>query len=106
MANSQPEIRAKFDSPDFVENNEAMLKEEFSKYFQVRNPAQPSHRRIVTFIVLYQIIEDIVDTIEGQALTKSDDYTGFKKFLLGCLESLDIDVSRFMGELSIFSLSL
>ena len=43
MVNSQPEIRAKFDSPDFVENNEAMLKEEFSKYFQVRNPDQPSH---------------------------------------------------------------
>merc|ERR1712062_551582 len=81
MVNSKPEIRAKFDSPDFVENNEAMLKDEFSKYFQ--------------------IIEDIVDTIEGQALTKSDDYTGFKKFLLGCLESLDIDVSRFMGEIEI-----
>ena len=37
MVNSRPEIRAKFDSPDFVEKNEAMLKEEFSKYFQVRN---------------------------------------------------------------------
>ena len=45
-----------------------------------------------------QIIEDIVDTIDGQSLTKSSDYTGFKKFLLGCLEALDIDVSRFMGE--------
>ena len=48
MVNSKPEIRAKFDSPDFVENNEAMLREEFSKYFQVRNPVQPSYRRIVT----------------------------------------------------------
>ena len=37
MANSKPEIQAKFDSPDFVENNELMLQEEFSKYFQVRN---------------------------------------------------------------------
>ena len=101
MVNSQPEIRAKFDSPDFVENNEAMLKEEFSKYFQVRNPGQPSDLRIVTFIVNNQIIEDIVDTIDGQSLTKSTDYTGFKKFLLGCLEALDLDVSRFMGELSI-----
>merc|ERR1711997_565647 len=81
MVNSQPEIRAKFDSPDFVENNEAMLQEEFSKYFQ--------------------IIEDIVDTIDGQSLTKSSDYTGFKKFLLGCLEALDIDISRFMGEIEI-----
>lgn len=35
MTNSAPEIKAKFDSPDFVENNEEMLKEEFTKYFQV-----------------------------------------------------------------------
>ena len=42
-----------------------------------------------------------MDTIDGQSLTKSTDYTGFKKFLLGCLEALDLDVSRFMGELSI-----
>ena len=36
MSNSAPEIKAKFDSPDFVENNEEMLKEEFTKYFQVK----------------------------------------------------------------------
>ena len=35
MRNSAPEIRAKFDAPDFVENNEEMLKQEFSNYFQV-----------------------------------------------------------------------
>ena len=35
MTNSAPEIKAKFDTPDFVENNEEMLKEEFTKYFQV-----------------------------------------------------------------------
>ena len=35
MINSAPEIKAKFDSPDFVENNEEMLKDEFIKYFQV-----------------------------------------------------------------------
>merc|ERR1711936_22054 len=81
MANSKPEIQAKFDSPDFVENNEVMLKEEFSKYFQ--------------------IIEDIVDTVDRQSLTKSSDYTGFKKFLLGCFEALDIDISRFMGDIEL-----
>ena len=47
--------------------------------------------------LLPQIIEDIVDTVDGQSLTKSSDFTGFKKFLLGCLEALDIDISRFMG---------
>ena len=35
MTNSAPEIKAKFDSEDFVKNNEEMLKEEFTKYFQV-----------------------------------------------------------------------
>ena len=35
MTNSAPEIKAKFDTPDFVENNEEMLKDEFIKYFQV-----------------------------------------------------------------------
>ena len=33
--NSAPEIKAKFDAPDFVENNEEMLKEEFTNYFAV-----------------------------------------------------------------------
>ena len=35
LSSSPPEMKAKFDSPDFVETNEEMLKEEFSKYFQV-----------------------------------------------------------------------
>ena len=35
LSNSSPEMKAKFDTPDFVENNEEMLKEEFSKYFEV-----------------------------------------------------------------------
>ena len=35
LSNSSPEMKAKFDTPDFVENNEEMLREEFSKYFEV-----------------------------------------------------------------------
>merc|ERR1712025_712631 len=81
MTNSAPEIKAKFDSPDFVENNEEMLKEEFTKYFQ--------------------IVEDIVDTFDGTGLEKSSEYSGFQRFLLGCLESLDIDVTRFFGSLKL-----
>ena len=53
-------------------------------------------------ITLIQIIEDIVETVESKEITKSDDFTGFKKFLLGCLEALDIDISRFMGKINIF----
>ena len=37
MVNSAEEIKAKFDAPDFVEDNEEMLKEEFSKYFEVKS---------------------------------------------------------------------
>merc|ERR1712179_453830 len=81
MTNSAPEIKAKFDTPDFVENNEEMLKDEFIKYFQ--------------------IVEDIVDTFDGTGLKKSSEYSGFQRFLLGCLESLDIDVTRFIGSLKL-----
>merc|ERR1711983_642281 len=81
MTNSAPEIKAKFDSEDFVKNNEEMLKEEFTKYFQ--------------------IVEDIVDTFDGTGLKKSSEYTGFQRFLLGCLESLDIDVTHFIGSLEL-----
>merc|ERR1712029_499530 len=79
--NSAPEVKAKFDAPDFVENNEEMLKEEFSNYFQ--------------------IIEDIVTSFNGEPLQKSSEYSGFQKFLLGCLESLDIDVTKFIGQLEL-----
>lgn len=81
MRNSAPEIRAKFDAPDFVENNEEMLRQEFSNYFQ--------------------IIEDIVETFNGDSIKKSTDYTGFPRFLIGCLESLDIDVTKFIGDLDL-----
>ena len=30
-------------------------------------------------------------------MKKSSEYTGFQRFLLGCLESLDIDVTKFIG---------
>ena len=45
----------------------------------------------------FQIIEDIVATFNGESMKKSSEYTGFQRFLLGCLESLDIDVTKFIG---------
>merc|ERR1712012_953052 len=81
MTSAAPEIKAKFDAPDFIETNEEMLKEEFTKYFQ--------------------IIEDIVATFNGESMKKSSEYTGFQRFLLGCLESLDIDVTKFIGQLEL-----
>lgn len=49
-------------------------------------------------IYYFQIIEDIVETFNGESLKKSSEYTGFQRFLLGCLESLDIDVTKFIGK--------
>lgn len=51
------------------------------------------------FIINYfQIIENIVETFNGESIKKSSEYSGFQKFLIGCLESLDIDVTQFIGE--------
>ena len=38
-----------------------------------------------------------MDTFNGDSIKKSTDYTGFPRFLIGCLESLDIDVTKFIG---------
>ena len=48
-----------------------------------------------------QVVEDVIETLDGSPVKKSSEYTGFKKFLFGCLESLNIDVSSFMGELEV-----
>ena len=38
-----------------------------------------------------------METFNGDSIKKSTDYTGFPRFLIGCLESLDIDVTKFIG---------
>ena len=48
-----------------------------------------------------QVVEDVIETLDGSPVKKSSEDTGFKKFLFGCLESLNIDVSNFMGELEL-----
>eukprot|EP00090_Calanus_glacialis_P025352 TRINITY_DN3958_c0_g1_i1.p1 TRINITY_DN3958_c0_g1~~TRINITY_DN3958_c0_g1_i1.p1 ORF type:complete len:187 (-),score=31.81 TRINITY_DN3958_c0_g1_i1:83-598(-) len=81
MFNTSPEMKAKLDEPDYIEENEVMLREKFSEYFK--------------------IIEDIIETLDGSPVKKSSEYTGFKKFLFGSLESVDIDVSSFLGDLEV-----
>ena len=45
-------------------------------------------------------VEDIVVAAEDNTLErKSQDYTGFKRFLFGSLEALDINVSDYIGQL-------
>ena len=46
------------------------------------------------------MVEDIVVAAEDNTLErKSQDYTGFKRFLFGSLEALDINVSDYIGQL-------
>ena len=54
--------------------------------------------RAFCIINYFQIIENIVETFNGESIEKSSEYSGFQKFLIGCLESLDIDVTQFIGE--------
>ena len=46
------------------------------------------------------MVKDIVEAAEDNTLErKSQDYTGFKRFLFGSLEALDINVSDYIGQL-------
>ena len=36
MFNTSPEMKAKLDEPDYIEENEVMLREKFSEYFKVK----------------------------------------------------------------------
>ena len=46
-----------------------------------------------------QMVEDIISSFgdEGSQLEKSQEYTGFQKFLFTSLETLDIDISDYIG---------
>ena len=47
-----------------------------------------------------QMVEDIITSFgdDGNQLTKSKESTGFQKFLFSSLETLDIDVSDYIGK--------
>ena len=52
------------------------------------------------FVENLKMVEDIVTAAEDNTLErKSQDYTGFKRFLFGSLEALDINVSDYIGQL-------
>ena len=37
MFNTSPEMKAKFDEPDYILENEVMLRDKFSEYFKVKD---------------------------------------------------------------------
>ena len=51
------------------------------------------------FVENLLMVEDIVVASEDNSLERmSQEYTGFKKFLFGSLEALDINVSDYIGD--------
>ena len=52
------------------------------------------------FVENLLMVEDIVVASEDNSLERmSQEYTGFKKFLFGSLEALDINVSDYIGDI-------
>merc|ERR1712115_652799 len=85
MNNDSPGLKAKFDDPNYLKEGEQMFKDKFSENLQM--------------------VEDIISSVgnDNQLEKKSSDYTGFKRFLFGSLEALDINVSDYIGGLEVKS---
>ena len=79
MLDSSPETKSKFADPNYTTDSEAMFREKFSENLQM--------------------VEDIITSFGDDAdrVEKSQEYSGFQKFLFTSLETLDIDVSDYIG---------
>jgi len=86
MNSDSPGLKAKFDDPNYLLEGEQMFKDKFSENLQM--------------------VEDIISSVgnDNQLEKKSSEYTGFKKFLFGSLEALDINVSDYLGGLEVDSI--
>merc|ERR1712109_290716 len=84
LGSAAPEVKSRFSDPQYLLENEDVFREKF-----VEN---------------LKMVEDIVEAAEDNTLErKSQDYTGFKRFLFGSLEALDINVSDYIGGLEVKS---
>merc|ERR1712083_559966 len=86
MNSDSPGLKAKFDDPNYLKEGEQMFKDKFTENLQM--------------------VEDIIASVgnDNQLEKKSSEYTGFKKFLFGSLEALDINVSDYLGGLEVDSI--
>lgn len=86
MLDSSPETKSKFADPNYVTDSEAMFREKFSENLQM--------------------VEDIITSFgdDTDRVEKSQEYSGFQKFLFTSLETLDIDVSDYIGTYNKISL--
>ena len=87
MLDSSPETKSKFADPNYATDSEAMFREKFSENLQM--------------------VEDIITSFGDDAdrVEKSQEYSGFQKFLFTSLETLDIDVSDYIGTIKNISKS-
>merc|ERR1712227_687788 len=84
LGSTAPEVKSRFSDPQYLLENEEVFREKF-----VEN---------------LKMVEDIVEAADDNTLErKSQDYTGFKRFLFGSLEALDINVSDYIGGLEVKS---
>merc|ERR1711962_1456372 len=83
MGNQQ--LRERFSNEDYIAESEQIFRDKFTENLRM--------------------VEDIVNAAENNSLEKkSKEFTGFKKFLFGSLEALDINVSDYIGGLEVESL--
>jgi len=84
LGSASAEVKSRFSDPGYLIESEEVFREKF-----VEN---------------LRMVEDIVTAAEDNTLErKSQDYTGFKRFLFGSLEALDINVSDYIGGLEVRS---
>merc|ERR1711990_1004380 len=84
LGSASAEVKSRFSDPQHLIESEELFREKF-----VEN---------------LKMVEDIVMAAEDNTLErKSQDYTGFKRFLFGSLEALDINVSDYIGGLEVRS---
>ena len=95
MNSDSPNLKAKFDDPNYLQEGEKLFIDKFTENLQVI-------KSVINFLKtdFFQMVEDIISTSEDGSLLakKSKEYTGFKKFLFGSLEALDINVSDYIGK--------
>merc|ERR1712037_1007870 len=84
LGSASAEVKSRFSNPQDLAATEELFREKF--------------------IENLKIVEDVVMAAEDNTLErKSQDYTGFKRFLFGSLEALDINVSDYIGGLEVRS---
>ena len=79
MIDSNADTKSKFDDPNYLPDGEELFREKFSENLQM--------------------VEDIITSFsDDDHVLKSQESSGFQKFLFTSLEALDIDVTDYIGK--------